>query len=532
MFAAGYQGLIVDEKVVVAYAASSAFYPRISPFHPNRAYPEYRFTQIGVEQNMPYDAVRSCFREAGLDLEHYGTSQWNPLKGMISPGETILLKPNMVKEQHPRDPEGWRYVLTHGSVIRAVGDYVWKALEGVGKVIIADAPQADSSFSQMVRLLGLDMIRDFYRSQGLDLELIDLRKEEWVNRDGVIVSRHRLAGDPYGSVAFDLGECSEFVNHYGAGRYYGADYDMGALNYHHCEGRHEYLIAGCAAKCDVIFSLPKLKTHKKAGITVSLKNLVGINGDKNWLPHHTEGHPNRGGDEHPNPDAKHRVERTLAAYFRSVSLKRPGLGTWLHRHARRVGAHMFGDTEEVIRSGNWWGNDTIWRMCLDLNKLILYGNTDGTLRPGIPENRKRHYVIVDGIIAGEGRGPINPDPVPAGIVVFGTHPASVDAACAYLMGYDPEAIPIIRQAFLCRQYPLAEWSWRDVRLVSNRPEWNGLLPEFADKCTFHFEPHFGWKGNIERTGADEKSTTGPHADSANRERDPVTAHHPKLREIE
>ena len=94
---------------------------------------------------------------------------------------------------------------------------------------------------------------------------------------------------------------------------------------------------------------------------------------------------------------------------------------------------------------------------------------------------------------------MNPDPVPAGILVFGLHPASVDAACAYLMGYDPERIPVVRQAFRCQHYPLAEWDWRDVQLISTRPEWNGSLPDIPDEATFHFEPHFGWKGHIERT---------------------------------
>src|SRR5262249_7084612 len=161
------------------------------------------------------EAVRSCFRGAGLDLERYGTSDWNPLEQMIRPGETVLLKPNLVKECHPRDPAGWEYVLTHGSLVRAVADYVWKALDGKGKVIVDDAPQTDSSFAQIVKVLGLDSIRDFYRSQGLDLELLDLRQEEWTSRDGVIVRRRRLSGDPYGSVAFDLGERSEFANHNG-----------------------------------------------------------------------------------------------------------------------------------------------------------------------------------------------------------------------------------------------------------------------------------------------------------------------------
>jgi uncharacterized protein (DUF362 family) len=488
----------MDEKSVVAYTTNEAVYSQIAPFHPHTAYPETLFSEVSEEPNAAYDCVRACFHLAGLDREHYNTPQWNPLGDLLRPGETVLLKPNFVKESHPRDPKGWQYVLTHGSIIRAVADYVWKALAGQGKIIIADAPQTDSSFSAIVHRLGLDAIQNFYRTQGLDLELIDLRREEWTNRDGVIVNRRLLPDNAYGNIAFNLGEASEFVGHQGAGHYYGADYDERQVNSHHTGGRHEYLIAGCAIKCDVVFSLPKLKTHKKAGITVSLKNLVGVNGDKNWLPHHTEGHPTQGGDEHPNPDTKHQAERRLAASLRRISLKMPTLGTMLHRYARRVGTHIFGDTEQVIRSGNWHGNDTVWRMCLDLNKLILYGNVDGSMREALPQHRKRHYVLVDAIIAGEGSGPMNPDPLPAGLIVFGLHPASVDAACAYLMGFDPERIPIVRQAFCCRHYRLTEWDWRDVKIISNRVEWNYGLPQIASKSTLHFKPHFGWRGHIER----------------------------------
>ena len=489
----------MKKREVIVFQVSNPTYPEQAPFHPDRSYPEYSLGKVSSERNIVYEAVRSCLYMAGFDSEHYGTSAWNPFKGLINPGETVLLKPNLVKECHPRHPDGWQYVLTHGSVIRAVADYVWKALDGRGTVIVADAPQTDSSFEKIVSILGLDVIRDFYCAQGLDFRLIDLRREGWVNRDGVIISRYRLSGDPNGYIAFDLGEFSEFVGHSGAGRYYGADYDVREVNRHHSDGHHGYLIASSAILCDVIFNLPKLKTHKKAGITVSLKNLVGVNGDKNWLPHHTEGDPSIGGDEHPNPDTKHKVERALIQFFHQLALRIPGVGPWLFRMARRVGTHVFSDSEEAIRSGNWWGNDTVWRMCLDLNKIILYGKPDGTLRSGTPDSRKRHYVLVDGIIAGEGRGPMNPDPVRAGILVFGLHPASVDAACAYLMGYDPERIPIVRQAFRCQHYRLAEWDWRDVRLISNRREWNGLLPDIPDDATFHFEPHFGWKGHIERT---------------------------------
>lgn len=478
--------------------ASAPEYPRQPPFHPAVSFAEYQFKDISPQPNHVYQAVRECLRLSGLDADKFDTPHWNPLKTLVSPGETVLLKPNLVKEDHPRDANGWQYVLTHGSLIRAITDYLWLAMEGKGKIILADAPQTDSSFDKIVKVLGLDQIRDFYCKQGFDFELTDLRQEEWVSKNGVIVNRRKLSGDPRGCIAFDLADHSEFATHNGNGRYYGADYDVAQVNHHHSEGRHEYLIAGSAIHCDVLFSLPKLKTHKKAGVTISLKNLVGINGDKNWLPHYTEGMPLNGGDEHPAPDKLHQAERALIPYFRSLPKRVPVIGPWLQTKARSVGAKVFGDTEDTIRSGNWWGNDTIWRMCLDLNKIALYGNRDGTFRTDHPSNRKRHYVLVDGIIAGEGRGPMNPDPVSSGIVVFGLQPAFVDAGCAYLMGYDPELIQIIDQAFKCKHYAIAEGSWRDITLASNRPEWNGRLENIADENTFHFATHFGWKGRIER----------------------------------
>lgn len=487
----------MDPKKVSVARSDNPSYPSIPPFNPYIKYNEYLFSSFGDEPNYAYEAVRHSFYLSGLDSNNYGTASWNPLGTLISPGETVLLKPNLVKESHPRDPNGWVYVLTHGSMIRALADYVWKALDGKGKIIVADAPQTDSSFDKIVKILGLDVIRDFYLENGLDFELRDLRKEEWQSQDGVIVNRKHLAGDPEGYVAFDLSDRSEFSKHRGEGNYYGADYDSREVNRHHSDGRHEYLIAGTAIACDVFFNVPKLKTHKKTGVTISLKNLVGINGDKNWLPHHTEGAPDQGGDEHPNPSVFHRFERKILPLFRSLSITVPVLGAWIFRRAKKAGTLVFGDTEQVIRSGNWWGNDTTWRMCLDLNKILLYGKKDGSFRSDKTSSRKRYFSLVDGIVAGEGSGPMNPDPIRAGVVLFGTDPVSVDAVGSYLMGFNPNLIPIIKNAFLCKQLPLVEWNLSDIKIVSNNPFWNGYLTEVPRKSTLHFKPHFGWAKKIE-----------------------------------
>jgi uncharacterized protein (DUF362 family) len=483
---------------VVVYRTNRAQYPSSAPFHPEERYPECEFDGIGGP-NPAYAAVRETLRLAGLDAQRFGTSQWNPLGEFIRPGQFVLLKPNLVKETHPTDPNGWVYTMTHGSVIRAVADYVWKALQGRGRLMVGDAPHTDSSFDAIVRLLELDAIRAFYRTRNLSLELVDFRKEQWLAKDDVIVERRPLPGDPGGYVAFDLGDRSEFVDHRGGGRYYGADYDDGEVNRHHTNGRHEYLLSGSSIACDVFINLPKLKTHKKAGITVSLKNLVGINGDKNWLPHHTVGTPKTGGDQFPSPTLRRRLEHESAQLLRGMALKFPGLGPRLLRQGRRAGKRVFGDTNSTIRSGNWYGNDTTWRMCLDLNKIMFFGGPNGAFRTAAGAKRKTYLSIVDGIISGQGNGPMHPDPLDAGLLMFGSDPARVDAVAAVLMGFDPDRIPIVARAFQTRGFPLTDAAdWRDVRCVSNVPGWQGELGAiFASGDVLRFRAHFGWIGHCE-----------------------------------
>ena len=60
----------------------------------------------------------------GLDAANFGTRSWNPLGELIRPGETVLLKPNLVRQSHQFNDD-WEHIITHGSVIRAVADYVF-----------------------------------------------------------------------------------------------------------------------------------------------------------------------------------------------------------------------------------------------------------------------------------------------------------------------------------------------------------------------------------------------------------------------
>ena len=114
-------------RVAIAVAGAVA-YPS-APFSPGEAYPEYRLRDVAPVANPVYAAVRESFRLLELDASAYGRAEWNPLGGWIKPGMRVLLKPNLVRHFHPYGLDT-RAIYTHGSVVRAVADFAWRALEG------------------------------------------------------------------------------------------------------------------------------------------------------------------------------------------------------------------------------------------------------------------------------------------------------------------------------------------------------------------------------------------------------------------
>ena len=62
-------------------------------------------------------------------------------------------------------------VVTHGSVIRAVVDYVLIAMKGKGTLTIADAPLIDNDFDRIVKRTGLDEMARFFSQRGKDADV-------------------------------------------------------------------------------------------------------------------------------------------------------------------------------------------------------------------------------------------------------------------------------------------------------------------------------------------------------------------------
>lgn len=479
---------------VVAVERGAAHYPRRPPFHPDEAYPELGAdVPAGTESNPAYALVRQALRSLGLDAERYGGPSWNPLAELVRPGETVVLKPNLIRATRIHRPDEWEQIVTHGAVVRPVVDYVLLATGGDVRIVIADGPQTDSDFDAICKRNGLFALRDYYRDRGVDLTLMDLRRDRWYEVGGVLERRESLPGDPAGYTTVDLGSDSEFVGYGLNGNFYGADYDMEETRRFHEGGRHAYVLCRTVLDADVVINLPKLKTHKKTGVTLALKNMVGVNGYRNCLPHHTMGTPAEDGDEFPEPGVALAAQSRLIQAFKRLLVRRGGVGGAWARLVKRVGSLVFGSTEKVVRSGNWHGNDTLWRTVLDLNKVVLHYDGEGNRLPG----PRRYLAIVDGVVAGDGDGPVAADAKPVGVVVAGLNPVAVDEVCTTLMGLDPDRVPVVAHAWNARGPALTGFERADVRVRS--ATWAALSGGRVDAVPdLAFRPHFGWRGHVER----------------------------------
>lgn len=453
-----------------------------------------QLVSVRINGTLDYDASRSEVTRGELHalLAQLGGDPAHPLAAVVRPGDTVLLKPNLVLDR----VSDARAALTNGAVVRAVCDDALEALGGEGRVIIADVPLQSADFDRVIMLNGLGDVMARYRRLGAPVELLDLRQERLRIVNGMYRGLQMLPGDPLGYTVVNLGDASE-LEPLGADRdrFAVGDYDReSTTGYHMSSDRNEYLIPNTVLCADVLINLPKLKTHKKSGITCALKNLIGTCGHKSYLPHYREGRPHHGGDEfavnHPlkelQRDTIDRLKTTNATLYKTVR----AVGRVIMRLA-------MGREPRVLRNvmaGSWYGNDTLWRTILDLNKIAMYADKRGELR----ETPQRRYLcIVDGIFSGEGDGPLQPRVRHDGILLAGQNAVLVDLVACFLMGIDPESVRQVRRAFEIRRYPLVTVPYSEVvqeldRFIrSNQwplpdlayelpPAWEGYVPRLRD----------------------------------------------------
>lgn len=397
--------------------------------------------------NAVHQALRAAWRGLGLDAG-------DPFRGMVQPGGTVLLKPNFVRDYHPRGLD-LESLITHPAVIFAVADFAARALRDKGTIVIADAPLQNTDFAKIREANGFDrwLAAARKRHPGITFVVEDWRLTTlnyghwlsgWTKAHGQEDRDRGGEENPGTHEVVDRGTDSflEDVSDR-ADRFRVTYYKPSLLLRHHAPGKHEYLVTKRIFDADLMINLPKLKTHIKAGVTGGLKNLIGINGHKEYLPHHIVGSSFEGGDNYAMPNMVRRWYEALYDRYWEHFTSYSQLGRQVRRAIlKALWLISCAIGSESISAGSWHGNDTIWRTTLDLNHILYF--TEG-------RSPERIITVVDGIVAGQGDGPLNPDPRPLGAILVGENPATVDAVIAHLVGYNPARVATVFHALADRR---------------------------------------------------------------------------------
>lgn len=491
----------MQTKPVVAISSKAcACYPTGKYFYnPCENYPEYPFgaENIAKTYNYPYEMVREIFHIYGFDKTNYGTKEWNPLGEIIIPGDIVLVKPNWVMHINKtgNKQQDMESLVTHPSVVRAIVDYIYIALQGTGKIIVADAPMQECNISALFRNAGYDSLFEFWKKQDINIQIKDLRKYSSTFKNGVVIEK--ITNNASEGIAVEIGKKSLHCTNSQNTVYKVSDYSSKITNGYHNNKSHAYEINKDILQADVIISVPKPKCHRLAGMTAAMKNFVGITYDKASLPHRKLGGICQGGDSYKNK-----------SYFKNLMQYFDEKKTELYNEERYIYSSLYSLFEKTayvlgsifsrdkIRVGGWYGNDTIWRTIADLNLIVQYANKYGKL---CDTPQRKILSIGDMIICGERNGPISPTPKKLGMIMATNNAYIFDHVMCRIMGFEFASLKLLSDETVRNNMGIYDRISIDECIVNLDNE-KFPLKDFKVPNTWHFEAHDMWKGHIEKTG--------------------------------
>lgn len=115
-------------------------------------------------------------------------------------------------------------------------------------------------------------------------------------------------------------------------------------------------------------------------------------------------------------------------------------------------------------------------------KSVLHKHLDDLL-PFLAQKIRNDLIIVDGIVAMEGNGPLIGTPKKLDLIIAGTNPVSVDSVCCRLMGFEPKKVKHIINA---EKMGIGESSLKNIELV-------GDIHEFR---SYNFEKPYSLRASI------------------------------------
>ena len=346
--------------------------------------------------------------------------------------KNILLKPNWVL--HNRKKQDSISLCTHPNLILAVIEIIIK--NRPAKITVGDAPVQSCNWDCLLDDYFYQRIIEISSKYSIPIEIKDFRRVTFDPGTNIFIQDRNPLSE---YLIFDLGKKSELEPiSYNKTGFRVTGYNPDRLAESHRGGIHKYCITKALFEADIVISMPKVKTHQKTGITCALKNLVGINGDKDYLPHHRFGGTGFGGDCYPGKN----YFRLWAEYALDSSNRnkgKPSYHLWYYLAVILWKLTLPQKVHDLAAA--WHGNDTTWRMVMDLNKIAIYGKSDGT----ISDTKQRTlFSLCDGIIGGQGDGPLNPEPLPLGVISFTDNSRLNDECMATLMQFDVNKLLILK----------------------------------------------------------------------------------------
>lgn len=388
----------------------------------------------------------------------------------------VLLKPNWV--YHNTNENDELCLTTNSNFILVVLEFILQFEPSC--VVIGDSPIQGCNWGMLHSKSFLLQITGLQKINNISIKVVDFRNEKWEQKK-TLQKNCRNKND---YILYDLNADSlldplSIQNK----TFRVGDYDPEETIKNHNKGTHKYLVAREVIDADIVINLPKLKTHQKAGITNGLKNYVGTIGEKAYLAHHSSNLSKSGGDCFPGNN----IIRKGAEYFSEISFKYKGKFFYYPFHYMSAIIWRLAPKSDYANlSGSWYGNDTVWRMVLDINKIISFGTLNGKIL-NIPQ--RKIITISDAIIAGQGDGPLKPSPHAMGMVSISNNDMFLDYVMAMLMGFDTRKIPLLKSF---------------VNTIENSEFQiffdGGKINEYdLNNYSIKTIPPIGWIGNIEHS---------------------------------
>ena len=471
-------------------------YPDAAPYNPEERYPEYPFEleeSINLTRNDVYRMMRELFVSCNMDIENYNSAEWNPLGEYIKPGNTVLIKPNLVLHDNKAETDEQRKMdclITHPSIVRCLFDYVYIALKGKGKIIIADAPVQDCKFEDLLQKSGYGKLFHAImrkNSNEMTIDVADLRDTVLEIEAGKQRQRENREKKYNGRIV-DLANDSMFDNADGKNKLRITNYASSDTVFHHNKGRNEYCVSEALLEADVVINVPKPKTHRIAGYTAALKNMIGINTRKEYLPHHRKGAKGKSGDEYVGTHKLLKQINSTGNDIKNLALKHQNdfLVDFFNRICRCTGKKLDVLEDNRKKFGMWYGNDTLWRTILDVNKIVYFCDKSGNMCSK-PQRKVLHFG--DMVVCGEKEGPLRPTYKKVGGILFSDNPVTFDLCVVKLMGYDYKKFLTLFNAL--KKCNLKQEDIDEIKLCSNEDMFDKRIMDI--EYNFGFVASAGWR---------------------------------------